>query len=61
MENFWKKFGKVLLWILLAALFGFLAYMIFAHRKVIMAAVKGEPLPEPKEGKCCPCFCKKTK
>ena len=60
----WMKVGKILLWALLAALCGGLCYMLFVHRKVIAAAIKGEPLPEGK-GKCChaPCkkLCKKSK
>ena len=48
----WLKVGKILLWALLAALCGGLCYMLFVHRKVIAAAIKGEPLPEGKRAVC---------
>ncbi len=59
LEKAWLKVGKFLLWALLAALCGCLAYMVFVHRHVILAAIKGEPLPECPEGSCCHAFCKK--
>lgn len=59
LKKAWMKVGKFLLWALLAVLCGWLTYMVFVHRKVIRAAIKGEPLPERKNGKCCPCFRKK--
>ena len=59
LEKAWMKVGKFLFWALVATLCGCLTYMVFAHRKVIIAAIKGEPLPERPDGKCCPMFCKK--
>ena len=59
LEKAWMKVGKFLLWALVTALCCCLTYMVFAHRKVIIAAIKGEPLPERPEGKCYPKFCKK--
>jgi len=38
-----------------AALCG-VVWMIWVHRRVIAALIKGEPLPEPPEG-CCHRFC----
>lgn len=59
LEKAWMKVGKFLFWALMTALCLFATYMVFVHRKVIIAAIKGEPLPERPDGKCCPRFCKK--
>ena len=59
LKNAWLKVGKFLLWALLAALCCFVTYMVFVYRKLILAAIKGEKLPEPKAGARCPCFRKK--
>ena len=59
LKNAWLKVGKFLLWALLAALCCFVTYMVFVHRKLIIAAIKGEKLPEPKEGTRCPWYPKK--
>ncbi len=59
LEKAWLKVGKFLLWALLAACCCFVTYMLFVHRKLIIAAIKGEKLPEPQEGSRCPCFRKK--
>ena len=50
---------KFIFWALVTALCCALTYMVFVHRRVIRAAIKGEPLPEPPAGKCCHKFCKK--
>ena len=47
MEKAWMKVGKFLFWALVTAFCCCLAYMVFVHRRVIIAAIKGEPLPEP--------------
>ena len=60
MEEAWMKVGKFLLWTLAALCCACLTYMVYVHRDVIKAAVKGEPLPKGK-GKCCHCVCKKKK
>ncbi len=59
LKKAWMKVGKFLFWALATALCCCLTYMVFVHRKVIIAAIKGEPLPKRKDGKCCPKFCKK--
>ena len=59
LKNAWLKVGKFLLWALLAALCCFVTDMVFVHRKLIIAAIKGEKLPEPKDGSRCPCFRRK--
>ena len=59
LKQAWINFGKFLLWALAILLCGWLTYMVFVHRKLIRAAIKGEPLPECKSGKFCPCFRKK--
>ena len=59
LKNAWLKVGKFLLWALLAALCCFVTYMVFVHRKLIIAAIKGEMLPEPKDGSRCPWYRKK--
>ena len=59
LEKAWMKVGKFLFWALVTALCCCLTYMVFVHRHVIIAAIKGEPLPEPPAGKCCHKFCKK--
>ena len=59
LEKAWMKVGRFLFWALVTALCCGLAYMVFVHRKVIIAAIKGEALPERPEGKCCPKFCKR--
>ena len=59
LEKAWMKVGKFLLWTLITAFCCCLTYMVFVHRGVIIAAIKGEPLPEPPEGKYCHSFCKK--
>lgn len=59
LEKAWMKLGKFLFRALVTALCCWLTYMVFVHRKVIIAAIKGEPLPERPEGKCRPRFCKK--
>ena len=59
LEKVWTKIGKFLLWALVAALCGCLICLVVVHRRVIIAWIKGEPLPEPPEGKCCHKFCKK--
>ena len=59
LEKAWLKVGKFLLWALLAALCGCAIYMVFVHRHVILAAIKGEKLPERPDGKRCPRFCRK--
>ena len=59
LEKAWMKVGRFLFWALVTALCCGLTYMVFVHRKVIIAALKGEALPERPEGKCCPKFCKR--
>ena len=59
LDKAWIRVGKFIFWALVTALCGSLTYMVFVHRKVIIAAIKGEPLPECLDGKCCPKFCKK--
>ena len=59
LEKAWMKVGRFLFWALVTALCCGLTYMVFVHRKVIIAAIKGEALPERPEGKCCPIFCKR--
>ncbi len=59
LELAWMKVGKFLLWALITALCCCLTYMVFVHRRVIRAAIKGEPLPEPPADKHCRKFCKK--
>ena len=59
LEKAWMKVGKFIFWALVTALCCWLTYMVFVHRRVIRAAIKGEPLPEPPTGKCCHKFCKK--
>lgn len=59
LEKAWMKVGRFLFWALVTALCCGLTYMVFVHRKVIIAAIKGEALPERPEGKCCPKFCKR--
>ena len=59
LEKAWLKVGKFLLWVLLTALCCFTGYMLFVHRKVIIAAIKGEKLPESKDSSRCPCLCRK--
>ena len=59
LEKAWMKVGRFLFWALMVALCAFTTYMVFVHRKLIIAAIKGEPLPERPDGKCCPKFCKK--
>ena len=59
LEKAWMKVGKFLFWALVTAFCCCLTYMVFVHRHVIIAAIKGESLPEPPEGKCCHRFCKK--
>ena len=59
LKNAWMKVGKFLLWALLAALCCFVTYMVSVHRKLIIAAIKGEPMPEPKDGTRCPWYRKK--
>ena len=61
MAEAWMKVGKILLWTLVALCCGWVTYMVFVHRNVIKAAIKGEPLPAAPKGKCCHCFCKKKK
>ena len=48
LEKAWIKVGKFLFWALVTALCCCLTYMVFVHRRVIIAAIKGEPLPEPR-------------
>ena len=38
-------------WALITVFCGCLTYMVFVHRRVIVAAIKGEPLPELPAGK----------
>ena len=59
LENAWMKVGKFLFWALVTALCGCLTYMVYVHRRVIVAAIKGEPLPEPPAGAHCHKFCRK--
>ena len=59
LEKAWMKVGRFLFWALVTALCCGLTYMVFVHRKVIIAAIKGEALPERPEGQCCPKFCKR--
>ena len=59
LEKTWMKVGKFLFWALMAVLCGCVSYMVFVHRKVIIAAIKGEALPECPDSKCCFKFCKK--
>lgn len=59
LEKAWMKVGRFIFWALVTALCCWLTYMVFVHRKVIKATIKGEPLPEPSTGKCCHKFCKK--
>ncbi len=59
LEKAWMKVGKFLFRALVTALCLWLSYMAFVHRHVILAAIKGEPLPA--RSKKCPrkCFRKK--
>ena len=59
LEKAWLKVGKFLFWAIVAAFCGCLAYLVFVHRRVIIAAIKGEPLPACPDDKCCHKFCKK--
>ncbi len=59
LEKAWMKVGKFLFWALITALCLCVSYMVFVHRRVIIAAIKGEPLPERPDGKCRPGSCKK--
>ena len=59
LKNAWLKVGKFLLWALLAALCCFVTYMVFVHRKLIIAAIQGEQPPEPKDGSRCPWYRRK--
>lgn len=61
LEKAWMKVGKFILWALLAALCCCLTYFVFVHRRVILAAIKGEKLPEAPKGHCCHKFCFKKK
>ena len=58
LEKAWMKVGRFLFWALATALCLWLSYMVFVHRRVILAAIKGEPLPAH-AGKCHRCFRKK--
>ena len=58
LEKAWMKVGKFLLWALLAALCCCLTYLVFVHRHLIVAALKGEPLPKSPKGAPCHRFCK---
>ena len=60
-EKAWMKVGKFLFWALVTALCCCLTYLVFVHRHLIIAAIKGEPLPAAPKGHCCHCFCKKKK
>ena len=42
LEKAWMKVGKFLFWALVTALCGALTYMVFVHRRVIRAAIKGD-------------------
>ena len=57
-EKAWMKVGKFLFWALMTALCCCLSYLVFVHRHLIIAAIKGEPLPESPEGAPCHRFCK---
>ena len=59
-EKAWMKLGKFLFWTLVTALCCCLTYLVFVHRHLIIAAIKGEPLPEIPEGAPCHRF-RKTK
>ena len=59
LEKAWMKVGKFIFWALVTVLCACVTYMVFVHRRVIRAAIKGEPLPERPDGKCCPKLCKK--
>ncbi len=59
LEKAWMKVGKFLFWALVTAFCCCLTYMVFVHRHVIVAAIKGEPLPKRPDSKCCHKFCKK--
>lgn len=59
LEKAWMKVGKFLFWALVTALCCGLTYLVFVHRRVIVAALKGEALPAPPAGGCCHSFCKK--
>lgn len=59
LESAWMRVGKFILWALMIALCVCTTYMVFVHRRVIRAAIKGEALPEHPDGKCCHKFCKK--
>ena len=58
LEKAWMKVGKFLFWALVTALCCCLTYLVFVHRHLIIAAIKGEPLPEIPEGAPCHRFCK---
>ena len=60
LEKAWMKVGKFIFCVFVTALCCWLTYMVFVHRRVIRAAIKGEPLPEAPIGKCCHKFCKKN-
>ena len=52
-QKFLKKLLKCLLTLLVIALVCCCTYMIYVHRNVIRAAIKGEALPEAPEKCCC--------
>lgn len=52
-QKFLKKLLKCLLTLLVIALVCFCTYMVYVHRNVIRAAIKGEPMPEATKGHCC--------
>ena len=61
LKRAWIKTVRFLFWLLMTVLCCCMLYLLFVHRRVIVAAIKGAPLPEPPEGKCCHRFCKKYK
>ena len=61
--KFWEKAKKIILKVLLVLCLAFVTYMVYLHRRVIRAYIKGEPIPESES---CPaakhhlCCCKKA-
>lgn len=46
LQKLLKKLKKVLICALITALLGCCMYLVYVHRRVIKAALKGEPMPK---------------
>ena len=64
MAKFREKAKKIILNVLLVLFMAFVTYMVYVHRRVIRALIKGEPIPRSES---CPaakhhlcCCCKKA-